>query len=1630
MTKKAKTHGFLGRLSAFLMAAILLLSVFVPMSISTVEVGAAASATVSGGEKFTIHLDSSAASYWRDPMQVRFVDSTGATKATVSVSAPASGGSVVVTAPAEAAGATGIVVENLDSTKTAIKTEIDQKVAAAPAGKTLVLYDNTSSNWGQVNYYVWNNTSSGTDKEANWPGNKITTTLSGNSKIYYTYVDAGRYPNIIFSNNGASQTDDLQTPTGASNLYNSAVSKWTEYTAVVNSASLSVANRAADGKNHLYLTGEKTAKWSKYGDTIELTTIYFKPTANWTNAYVTYDGDDPYRTTVRMTKYENGDADIPLIFTAQVPVGAKLTFTDAQTNPSYSVSNVIYDGDTTHCAYIQADRQWDTLEKALRKSSTNVDYTVGTNNFATATASGGGDKVIGVKATYFDYLSNNEISSGWRKNLQSFNYDASYRSQLSKFNDLINEQAKANTAWRYPLYFGDDFDSSYYINGYYNSLKDSRTITEQLFYAANNSGGLTGDWDKGTDDERSRSVLGLVDSQLSSGNLTVGGGALNAPWFNNDLLKPNDSGGGSEPATVQIVWGKKQSGGNWCYKIAIPKAAAACKYNKNNNNWSNEINLSSVGDGTVYKTKGGTFNNTSSYPEFSDGSKGGFTRDSNYYYLVIEDDDNWTAGDGVYVHYWNNDNPSVNTTSPGIKLVDGITSTGGATTAETQYAKIVDSYFPFVANTDETTGVTTYSFNSSNPTDGQQSWDNVYFDWDSAGSPTKINYSSDASKAIQNQNTGNKKYGIFPFNTANGYGGYNETGRDYGYGIKMEMQFTLPMNGVYGDGSGGVSGPTQITWKDGKYYKIAIPKDNTDFQINPGNNTSEHNFTLSDIQGKIYKTDGTNYTATNQTSLGNPGSYSDDNYYYVVIDNSNSWSKICVYYWGGTGNSWPGTEVTGDIKYADSATQTSNNHAMFNYSGDDDLWVFVDGQLVLDLGGAHTPTTGSIDFGYGTNQVRSTANKAYYELNTGSGKNTDVAKNGASVEKTFNINNTDPSRKHTMTVFYMERGLNDSNLSVSYSIQPIENELFVDKVIQVPQINSGLETAVEDALANAEYGFTLNHAGSAYGNKTYALTKADKTKETKTTTSSGGFALKQNERAYFGKELKYNDSISVSEGTPGLFAYDTYLTVVDNKTDNKLVERTKAASKTFNLVNLVNGTGDENEGASVSVDYENILKTANLTLDKNLLTEQGTESENKVPFEFTVELDLDGDGDKYSYQTYDLEYRVPAGTFTAQGGKLSIRPDQTATIMNIPVGAKYRISETAKAGYELNSITGATSISGSAAIGTISNSGSGVTFTNKEKPASSGLRAQKTLDGQLYSGSDFSFNAQLVDVRNIDGGTKTQTELNALKEEKAYNNSKSVVAEDGYVTFADFSVLPSDQYVAKYIFKITEDPTASESPYNYDSTAYYAVIEVIAGSVKAPVYYTNSACTTLVGVDGKTAPTFENFTKGVDVQFTKVDQNGVGIDGVQFKIYTDEACTAENQYKTNGVGAAIGDNGTVTSAGGGIVKVEKMAYSTTAATTYYFVETKTVNGKQLLANPVVVTIATDGTYTVSYNGVTLTDKKVVNVDQPDLPNAGAVGVTMLYVFGSIAVIGAGTAYVLYRRKSNLIALAKQMLHRR
>ena len=161
----------------------------------------------------------------------------------------------------------------------------------------------------------------------------------------------------------------------------------------------------------------------------------------------------------------------------------------------------------------------------------------------------------------------------------------------------------------------------------------------------------------------------------------------------------------------------------------------------------------------------------------------------------------------------------------------------------------------------------------------------------------------------------------------------------------------------------------------------------------------------------------------------------------------------------------------------------------FFFSGDDDVWVFIDGQLALDVGGAHGKVSGLLEFGAtddGKNSVTAYVSKVKQGGTSGSDQDKNSVKsvtyNGEPIN--FYAQGTtlplDKGKKHTLTMYYMERGMWESNMAVAFNF-PDNNELQVQKEVDLTNVT-------DDDFKNCFTGqkifnFTIQNQATHYGEK-------------------------------------------------------------------------------------------------------------------------------------------------------------------------------------------------------------------------------------------------------------------------------------------------------------------------------------------------------------------------------------------------------------------------------------------------------------------------------------------------------------------------------------------------------------------
>ena len=167
----------------------------------------------------------------------------------------------------------------------------------------------------------------------------------------------------------------------------------------------------------------------------------------------------------------------------------------------------------------------------------------------------------------------------------------------------------------------------------------------------------------------------------------------------------------------------------------------------------------------------------------------------------------------------------------------------------------------------------------------------------------------------------------------------------------------------------------------------------------------------------------------------------------------------------------------------------------FFFSGDDDVWVFIDGQLALDVGGAHGEVSGLLEFGETTEDGKEKNSVTAYVSKVKKGGTSDQdkdEKNVKSAVKTVKYNGEDinfyaqgttltfdKGQKHTLTMYYMERGMWESNMAVAFNF-PDNNELQVQKEVDLTNVDEDFKNCFKNQKI---FNFTIQNQATHYGTK-------------------------------------------------------------------------------------------------------------------------------------------------------------------------------------------------------------------------------------------------------------------------------------------------------------------------------------------------------------------------------------------------------------------------------------------------------------------------------------------------------------------------------------------------------------------
>lgn len=941
-------------------------------------------------------------------------------------------------------------------------------------------------------------------------------------------------------------------------------------------------------------------------------------------------------------------------------------------------------------------------------------------------------------------------------------------------------------------------------------------------------------------------------------------------------------------------------------------------------------------------------------------------------------------------------------------------------------ANVYKSSFPFRTTTDSE-GVTTYEFTSKNAAD------NIYFTWDGL-TPTKINYGagkdygiSDDLKKFGGESNG---YGIFPFNntTATSSGKGTNANLDYGFGIRLDIDFRVPKDGLLADDK-----PATFNFSGDDDLWVYVGEDSTgadaELALDLG---GDHKEASGSINFNTMKATADNVFADYSSSSSSTTVTVPSDEFWVKTGN---YTDFCLYVWQDTS-----VGTLNNEKYYVKPYEVSDGFYKFKKSdlGSNTNAIFCkwqninDGKLTEDL--TLSDLYGKMWNGDGTPY---SADVSSHPTNLGT------------VTKTIN-NGTklDPNKTYHMVVFYMERGEAESNFSVNFTMTPANNDLKVTKALDTGDVVSEIS---DDLKANETFGYKIKENDNDTSGKGYKLTKSDESTSSETLSNSG-FTLKDGYMADFDNSFKTDNNMTVNESTNSSnLKYTTNWELVNNR-DGSPISSGSTTNSAFKLVD----PDDDSAYAQLQLDYTNKIVTAPFEISKNVVDEDGTtDYDTSQQFTFAIALDFDGDGSIYDYKTYPLEYQLKekgASDYsstvyrTSSDGSFTIKKGESIKLLNIPVGATYKITEKTVTGYIPYKV-GDQSFNGTF-VGTLAETGNVLDFVNKVNPTNFAVSVNKTLDGQAYSGSKFVYT--LTGLESMDTA-KQDTDGNVIKTNSTALVSKKSATPDasGKVEFKDLSLVS----VGVYRFKITEALAegVNASDYKMDTNTWLAEIEFLeGGEVKGPKYIKVKSSE----IEGKTdvqladyfnnSPSvekavFENETTHGSATVNKKNQTGGNVSDTEFavmKVSREGIFTADDintiikdatmkthmtSKKTDSNGKAVFDNLTIfkdgqgefTKTNGNVVWSESSdnyISGTSTYQTYCLFEYKPSEGYTPNYTLSYFTLPVEGKYDVTYDYV---DGAIT------MPSASGDGMNGYFVLG-LSVAGLAvtmfTGYAIYYGK--------------
>lgn len=316
--------------------------------------------------------------------------------------------------------------------------------------------------------------------------------------------------------------------------------------------------------------------------------------------------------------------------------------------------------------------------------------------------------------------------------------------------------------------------------------------------------------------------------------------------------------------------------------------------------------------------------------------------------------------------------------------------------------------------------------------------------------------------------------------------------------VYHNVEFPLTQEEVFIEPAQTPNGPqkgegVKYWWFDSKETSLYLRKDTNSDQLYLGNDSPG-------VTTAGYKSEASH----NVDSASSPDNVSTPYGFFPFNETTTSKSAVRYNYGYGAKLEIPFTLTsTGTVK------DDYNNEIpiRFYFSGDDDVWVFIDDQLVLDIGGAHARVSGVLEFDQRDNKKNTVTSYVSRVKNSKTGnygaENCDEHNHTTATSITYlgttetyykNASVSIPNLstgKHTLTMYYMERGMWESNMAVAFNF-PDNNELQVQKEVDLNKVDPDFKNCFKDQKI---FNFTIQNQATHYGEKVAAGSDTSGTKE-------------------------------------------------------------------------------------------------------------------------------------------------------------------------------------------------------------------------------------------------------------------------------------------------------------------------------------------------------------------------------------------------------------------------------------------------------------------------------------------------------------------------------------------------------